>query len=164
MVAGTIHLLSMHDEKESIREEGKTYYEAALKFLQELSCYWRHAGLMVNRLERFHKQCEDRHRELQHGTPNTEHSPSDVEALWQSVDYALLSAPTRPASPTPAGIGNEMDWFSSPSQLFDFADFSVFAEGVGTFGALQTLGSDALQEMDTENMLFDNVLRVPSKD
>lgn len=47
MVAGTIHVLSMNDENPAVREEGKQHYAAALEFLHELSCYWKHAALMV---------------------------------------------------------------------------------------------------------------------
>ncbi|KAF4983687.1 hypothetical protein FDECE_17249 [Fusarium decemcellulare] len=149
MVAGTIHVLSMNDEKESVREEGLEHYNAALEFLRELSCYWGHAALMVNRLERFRLQCENRRRELNPCTPSTNHSPGDVKALWQSVDHVLLSTPTRPGSPTLEGGMSDMEWFSSPSQLFDFADFTGFAEGVDALGPLQFLGGDMAIEAET---------------
>ena len=48
MVAGTIHILSMSDERAETRQAGLTHYKAALQFLHELSCYWKHAALMVN--------------------------------------------------------------------------------------------------------------------
>lgn len=63
-------------------------------------------------------------------------SPDDVKALWQSVDYALLSAPTRPGSPVEGQPPHELEFYTSPSRLFDFADFGMFAEGVDVFGTL----------------------------
>ncbi|KAH7016758.1 fungal-specific transcription factor domain-containing protein [Ilyonectria destructans] len=135
MVAGTIHVLSMNDEDASVREEGKNHYLAALEFLRELSCYWKHAALMVNRLERFRLQYENRRQELDPCTPSG-HSPHDVKALWQSVDYALLSTPTRPGSPTSGTQSSGVEYFTSPSRLFDFADFGMFAEGVEALGTL----------------------------
>lgn len=47
MVAGTIHVLSMNDDNQSIREQGQEYYNSALDFLNDLSCYWKHAALMA---------------------------------------------------------------------------------------------------------------------
>ncbi|KAL6415967.1 hypothetical protein AUP68_00174 [Ilyonectria robusta] len=126
MVAGTIHVLSMNDEEVSVREEGKEHYLAALEFLRELSCYWKHAALM----------CENRRQGLDPCTPNASQSPHDAKALWQSLDYALLSTPTRPGSPTPGAPTSSAEFFTSPSQLFDFADFGMFVEGVDVFGSL----------------------------
>lgn len=59
-----------------------------------------------------------------------------MKALWQSLDYALLSTPTRPGSPTPGAPTSSAEFFTSPSQLFDFADFGMFVEGVDAFGSL----------------------------
>lgn len=47
MVAGTIHVLSMNDEDPAVRDAGAKHYKTAIEFLQELSCYWKHAALMV---------------------------------------------------------------------------------------------------------------------
>jgi hypothetical protein len=48
MVAGTIHALSMNDERDHIRKESQRHYRAAMESLQDLSCYWNHAALMVS--------------------------------------------------------------------------------------------------------------------
>ncbi|KAF7556959.1 hypothetical protein G7Z17_g1014 [Cylindrodendrum hubeiense] len=159
MVAGTIHVLSMNDESASVREEGKKHYHSALEFLRELSCYWKHAALMVNRLERFRLQCENRRQELDPCTPNASHSPRDVKALWQSVDYALLSTPTRPGSPTQGGATGNLEYFESPSQLFDFADFGMFVEGIEALGTLPLFeGSMALVGEDFGQPLVESNL------
>lgn len=47
MIAGTIHVLAMNDDDTAVREEGEENFNAALEFLRELSCYWKHAALMV---------------------------------------------------------------------------------------------------------------------
>ncbi|KAL9562312.1 hypothetical protein ACKAV7_013395 [Fusarium commune] len=131
MVAGTIHALSMNDERDHIRKESQRHYRAAMESLQDLSCYWNHAALMVKRLERFHSQCETRGQEL--SPSNVERTPGDVKALWQSVDYTSLSTPTRPGSPTLAGqTSAEVDWALS-TDMFDFSGFGGFAEGVDVF-------------------------------
>ncbi|RBR15914.1 uncharacterized protein FIESC28_07116 [Fusarium coffeatum] len=133
MVAGTIHALSINDERESIRTESREHYHASTESLQDLSRYWGHAALMVKRLERFHNQCETRGQELSPCTTNVERTPGDVKALWQSVDYTSLSTPTRPGSPTaPAPPTSEADWALS-SDMFDFTGFGGFAEGVDVF-------------------------------
>ncbi|KAH7268504.1 fungal-specific transcription factor domain-containing protein [Fusarium solani] len=139
MVAGTIHVLSMNDDDQSIREQGQEYYNSALDFLNDLSCYWKHAALMANRLERFRQQCENRRTDMNPCADKSGHSPGDVKALWQSVDYALLSAPTRPGSPTNGQAPSGMDLFTPQSKLFDFADFDTFAEGLGIFSNLPVL-------------------------
>ncbi|KAK2474349.1 hypothetical protein H9L39_14309 [Fusarium oxysporum f. sp. albedinis] len=131
MVAGTIHALSTNDERDHIRKESQRHYRAARESLQDLSCYWNHAALMVKRLERFHSQCETRGQEL--SPSNVERTPGDVKALWQSVDYTSLSTPTRPGSPTLAGQTSvEADWALS-TDMFDFSGFGGFAEGVDVF-------------------------------
>ncbi|KAG9496190.1 hypothetical protein J7337_012771 [Fusarium musae] len=131
MVAGTIHALSLNDERDHIRKESQKHYRAAMESLQDLSCYWNHAALMVKRLERFHSQCETRGQEL--SPSNVERTPGDVKALWQSVDYTSLSTPTRPGSPTLAGQTSvEADWALS-TDMFDFSGFGGFAEGVDVF-------------------------------
>lgn len=64
--------------------------------------------------------------------------------LWQSVDYALLSAPTRPGSPVNGAETGGLEYLTTPSRLFDFADFGdlgVFPEGVDVFGTLPFLES-----------------------
>ncbi|RGP61092.1 transcriptional regulatory [Fusarium longipes] len=133
MIAGTIHALSMNDERESIRKQSREHYSASIESLQELSRYWAHAALMVKRLERFHNQCETRGQELSPCNANVERPPGDVKALWQSVDYTSLSTPTRPASPTSgAHTTNEPDWALS-TDMFDFTGFGGFAEGVDIF-------------------------------
>ncbi|KAF4998896.1 hypothetical protein FGRMN_2827 [Fusarium graminum] len=133
MVAGTIHALSMNDERGVIREESQKHYLAAMESLQDLSRYWGHAALMVKRLERFHNQCESRGQELSPCTTNVERTPGDVKALWQSVDYTSLSTPTRPGSPTLAAPPvNGTDWALS-TDMFDFSGFGGFAEGVDVF-------------------------------
>ncbi|KAM0350606.1 hypothetical protein ACHAPU_003092 [Fusarium lateritium] len=133
MVAGTIHALSMNDERGVIREESQKHYLAAMESLQDLSRYWGHAALMVKRLERFHSQCESRGQELSPCTTNVERTPGDVKALWQSVDYTSLSTPTRPGSPTLAAPSmTETDWALS-TDMFDFSGFGGFAEGVDVF-------------------------------
>ncbi|KAF5662717.1 transcriptional regulatory [Fusarium heterosporum] len=133
MVAGTIHALSMNDERGVIREESQKHYLAAMESLQDLSRYWGHAALMVKRLERFHNQCESRGQELSPCTTNAERNPGDVKALWQSVDYTSLSTPTRPGSPTLATPPvNGTDWALS-TDMFDFSGFGGFAEGVDVF-------------------------------
>ncbi|KAM5356874.1 hypothetical protein ACJ41O_003520 [Fusarium nematophilum] len=142
MVAGTIHVLSMNDDNKSVREEGKEHYDSALDFLNELSCYWKHASLMANRLERFRQQCENRRGDLDPCTDKPGHSPGDVKALWQSVDYALLSAPTRPGSPT--GQAADDAGLTSPSRLFDFADWGMLAEGVDVFSNFPILENKML--------------------
>lgn len=48
MVAGTIHALSTNDERDHIRKESQRHYRAARESLQDLSCYWNHAALMVS--------------------------------------------------------------------------------------------------------------------
>jgi hypothetical protein len=48
MVAGTIHALSMNDERDHIRRESQKHYLAAMESLQDLSRYWGHAALMVS--------------------------------------------------------------------------------------------------------------------
>jgi hypothetical protein len=48
MIAGTIHALSMNDERESVRKESQEHYNASIESLQELSRYWAHAALMVS--------------------------------------------------------------------------------------------------------------------
>jgi hypothetical protein len=48
MVAGKIHALSMNDERDHIRKESQKHYRAAMEALQDLSCYWGHAALMVS--------------------------------------------------------------------------------------------------------------------
>ena len=48
MVAGTIHALSINDDRVSIREDGQKHYCSALESLRDLSCYWGHAALMVS--------------------------------------------------------------------------------------------------------------------
>lgn len=40
--------------------------------------------------------------------------------MWQSVDYALLSTPTRPGSPHCEQSTQSVEFDFSPSQLFDF--------------------------------------------
>ncbi|KAF5551666.1 transcriptional regulatory [Fusarium mexicanum] len=131
MVAGTIHALSLNDDRDHIRKESQRHYRAAMQLLQDLSCYWNHAALMVKRLERFHSQCESRGQEL--SPSNVERTPGDVKALWQSVDYTSLSTPTRPGSPTLAGQTSvEADWGLS-TDMFDFSGFGGFAEGVDVF-------------------------------
>ncbi|KAH7140254.1 fungal-specific transcription factor domain-containing protein [Dactylonectria estremocensis] len=157
MVAGTIHVLTMNDEDAAIREAGKKRYNAALEFLRELSCYWKHAALMVNRLERFRLQCENRRQEFDPCTQNTTHSPHDLKALWQSVDYALLSTPTRPGSPMAEDAADSAEFFVSPGQLFDFADIGMFAEGVGAFETLPIFESSmALAGEDLEHNAMSN--------
>lgn len=157
MVAGTIHVLSMNDQDESVREEGREHYKAAMEFLKELSLYWKHAALMVtihhttvhhrtnqnqqaNRLERFKHQCSSRGSDMDPCTEKPHHSPGDVESLWQSVDYALLSAPTRPGSPVCGDDVADLEFWTSPSQLFDFANFGMLGEGVDVAGTLPLLG------------------------
>jgi hypothetical protein len=53
MVAGTIHALSMNDERDHIRRESQKHYLAALGSLQDLSRYWGHAALMVSNMAHF---------------------------------------------------------------------------------------------------------------
>lgn len=48
MIAGTIHALSINDEREEIRKESQKHYNASIESLQELSRYWAHAALMVS--------------------------------------------------------------------------------------------------------------------
>lgn len=93
----------------------------------------------ANRLERFRQQCENRRADMNPCADKSGHSPGDVKALWQSVDYALLSAPTRPGSPTNGQAPTGMDLFTPQSKLFDFADFDTFAEGLGIFSNLPVL-------------------------
>lgn len=66
--------------------------------------------------------------------------------MWQSVDYTLLSAPTRPGSPANGENVGGLEFLASPSRLFDFADFTafgVFPEGVDVFGTLPLLEDKA---------------------
>ncbi|KAM0317442.1 hypothetical protein ACHAPQ_011016 [Fusarium lateritium] len=133
MVAGTIHALSMNDEREHVRQESKKHYLAAMESLQDLSRYWGHAALMAKRLERFHNQCESRGQELSPCTTDVGRNPRDVNALWQSVDYTSLSTPTRPGSPAlDAQLASGTDWALS-TDMFDFSGFGGFAEGVDVF-------------------------------
>ncbi|KAL6916893.1 hypothetical protein FSST1_008388 [Fusarium sambucinum] len=133
MIAGTIHALSMNDERENVRKESKEHYRASIESLRDLSRYWAHAALMVKRLERFHNQCETRGQELSPCNSNVERPPGDVKALWQSVDYTSLSTPTRPGSPTSAvHTTSQQDWALS-GDMFDFTGFGGFAEGVDIF-------------------------------
>ncbi|WXC60069.1 hypothetical protein SNK03_005923 [Fusarium graminearum] len=133
MVAGTIHALSMNDERENVRNESKEHYSASIESLQDLSRYWPHAALMVKRLERFHNQCETRGQELSPCNSNVERPAGHVKALWQSVDYTSLSTPTRPGSPTPAAQTTSQDDWALSGDMFDFTGFGGFAEGVDIF-------------------------------
>lgn len=47
MIAGTIHVLSMHDQNLAVREAAQGHFDKSIVFLTELSHFWRHAGLMV---------------------------------------------------------------------------------------------------------------------
>ncbi|KAM0410936.1 hypothetical protein ACHAPD_010752 [Fusarium lateritium] len=133
MIAGTIHALSMNDERENVRKESKEHYRASIESLQDLSRYWAHAALMVKRLERFHNQCETRGQELSPCNSNVERPPGDVKALWQSVDYTSLSTPTRPGSPTSAAHNTSQEDWALSGDMFDFTGFGGFAEGVDIF-------------------------------
>lgn len=48
MMAGAIHVFSMHDQNPAVQEEAKGYYNNSIEFLRELSHFWKHAGLMVS--------------------------------------------------------------------------------------------------------------------
>lgn len=47
MIAGTIHAIGMRDERPTVAQEAKEYFEQAIEFLQDVSRYWKHASLMV---------------------------------------------------------------------------------------------------------------------
>ncbi|CAJ0542659.1 Ff.00g001890.m01.CDS01 [Fusarium sp. VM40] len=152
MVAGTIHALSMNDERDHTRRESQKHYLAALESLQDLSRYWGHAALMAKRLERFHSQCESRGQELSPCTTDVQRNPKEVNALWQSVDYTSLSTPTRPASPTlDAQLTNGGDWALS-GEMFDFSGFGGFAEGVDVF-SISFVDGDMMLEGESNNEL-----------
>ncbi|WZH49698.1 fungal-specific transcription factor domain-containing protein [Fusarium acuminatum] len=152
MVAGTIHALSMNDERDHIRRESQKHYLAALGSLQDLSRYWGHAALMAKRLERFHSQCESRGQELSPCTTDVQRNPREVNALWQSVDYTSLSTPTRPTSPTlDAQLTSGADWALS-GEMFDFSGFGGFAEGVDVF-SISFVDGDMMLEGESNNEL-----------
>ncbi|KIL87407.1 hypothetical protein FAVG1_09113 [Fusarium avenaceum] len=152
MVAGTIHALSMNDERVDIRRESQKHYLAALGSLQDLSRYWGHAALMAKRLERFHSQCESRGQELSPCTTDVQRNPREVNALWQSVDYTSLSTPTRPTSPTlDAQLTSGADWALS-GEMFDFSGFGGFAEGVDVF-SISFVDGDMMLEGESNNEL-----------
>lgn len=127
MIAGTIHVLSMHDQNPLVREEAKEHYNHCITFLRELSHFWKHAGLMLARLQRFfHRSTEHSHlvdpRQGESGR-----SPAELETLWSSVDYALLSIPTRPGSPAsedPARATPVVTGLQNALLDFDFAAWS----------------------------------------
>ncbi|VUC32646.1 unnamed protein product [Clonostachys rosea] len=132
MIAGTIHALCLSDGDLAISSEANIHFKYAVDFLHDLARYWAHAGLMATRLERFRRSVE--------GKPllsytRKEHSgmlPVDAKTLWQSVDYALLSTPTRPGSPSlQTEAIQTADFDFSPSQLFDFP--------VPDFGGMQNV-------------------------
>ena len=84
MIAGTIHVLAMNDDNISVREEGEQYYNAAMDSLNELSCYWKHAALMVSHLA---KSCAVRMRSV---TDNTY-----VVKPFEKVQAAMRESPSR---------------------------------------------------------------------
>ncbi|PGH09909.1 hypothetical protein AJ80_07619 [Polytolypa hystricis UAMH7299] len=118
MIAGTIHALSLGDDKPSIKDEASLHFKYAIEFLHDLSRYWGHAALMATRLERF-RQTVEGHRFLTDGRTPLIGQPN-VDFMWQSVDYILLSTPTRPGSPRIEEDTGGFDFDFSPSQLFDF--------------------------------------------
>ncbi|KAF4963728.1 hypothetical protein FSARC_8276 [Fusarium sarcochroum] len=142
MVAGTIHALAMNDDRVSIREESQKSYCAALESLRDLSSYWGHAALMVKRLERFH---------------NVDHSPADVKALWQSVDYTSLSTPTRPGSPSTGGENASKSGFGSSSDQVNFTDFGAF-EGMDIFNNFSFFDGNIMIDVDSSPQLDGNLM------
>ncbi|KEZ40118.1 hypothetical protein SAPIO_CDS9147 [Scedosporium apiospermum] len=151
MVAGTIHILSMSDERAETRQAGLTHYKAALQFLHELSCYWKHAALMASRLERFYKLREERRLILDPYKQNTGtgQSPADLKTLWQSVDYTELSTPTRPGSPSNGKTTDPVPiFFESPSRFFEFSDFNVIGNMADTYGGFPLVQDSSLVSGD----------------
>ncbi|KAL2205948.1 hypothetical protein CC79DRAFT_1369386 [Sarocladium strictum] len=142
MVAGTIHALSINDDRSSVREDGQKHYQSALESLQDLSCYWGHAGLMVKRLERFYSLCQSRDSKLTPCTANTDHSPGETKALWQSVDYSSLATPTRPSSPTRVADRETGMLWPSSVDVIDFTDFMSFGQGLDALGNIPGLDGD----------------------
>lgn len=51
MIAGTIHVLSLHDRTSSTSAGAEEHYRDSIEFLRELSHFWKHAGLMVRSLQ-----------------------------------------------------------------------------------------------------------------
>ncbi|VUC26577.1 unnamed protein product, partial [Clonostachys rosea] len=133
MVAGTIHALSMNDEREDVRQENERHYRAALDSLHDLSCYWGHAALMAKRLKSFHSYCQSRGQGLRPCTVGQDRAAGDMRVFWQSVDYTSLSTPTRPGSPTMSSDTTDEAGWPLLADLFDFSGFGGFAEGVDVF-------------------------------
>lgn len=69
----------------------------------------------------------------------------NVDIMWQSVDYALLSTPTRPGSPRTEEPSSTVDFEFSPSQLFDFP--------APDFGALQHIELHDFDELTNLNSI-----------
>ncbi|KAL2071963.1 hypothetical protein VTL71DRAFT_11306 [Oculimacula yallundae] len=155
MVAGTIHALSINDDRESVREDGRKHYCIALESLRDLSCYWGHAALMVKRLERFHSLCESHDSKLTPSSANTDRSPGETKALWQSVDYSSLATPTRPASPI--GIADNImeNLWPSSIDFLDFTNFESFGEGLDTLGSVNGLDGYLMLDTSSHNTFSD---------
>lgn len=101
-------------------------------------------NMQVKRLERFYSLCQSRDSKLTPCTTNSDRSPRETKALWQSVDYSSLATPSRPGSPSRVVVGNEMEalWPSSLDFL-DLTDFVGFGQGLDAMGQSPFLNGDA---------------------
>ncbi|KAJ2892310.1 hypothetical protein MKZ38_010013 [Zalerion maritima] len=163
VVAGTIHTLFSAEDGENGGEASHRLYQASLDKLQSLARYWKSAGLMVVKLERFRLNHSSAGLSEMDSQSEEQQSPPAVRSLWESVDYWSASSSTPPDRNESEGRGNSISPtadMSLDASVFDFAHWPNVDRDKGPPAMMNlrddttTMNMDSLGEFNVPEVLL----------
>ncbi|KIW81121.1 hypothetical protein Z517_04144 [Fonsecaea pedrosoi CBS 271.37] len=115
LVAGTIHALYTHSQDPELQQESMGYLISDIAYLDDIARYWKNTKLIASGLRTFWGHSARFSSLLDPKPSPSTFSILDLEILWTSVDYGIMSDPDKSLSQSVcASDASPLGWGMSP--------------------------------------------------